>query len=69
MGSPSAGLEEMLVGFVVPDLRALLGVWGGAKGLVDVMILAEQGGSRVASDKSRGGQNCRERTGSGLKQL
>lgn len=53
MGSCCAGLEEKLVGFGLPDSRALLGSGiqpgGGALVLVDVPILAEQGCSRVAS--------------------
>lgn len=82
MGSRSAGLEETLVGFGVPDSRALLGFGirpgGGALGLVDVPILAEQGGSGVAScwkrarvgrtvekERARGTSNSRRRMPSG----
>lgn len=78
MGSRSAGLEETLVGFGVPDSRALLGSGirpgGGALGLVDVPILAEKGGSGVAScwkrarvgraveeERARGTSNSRRR--------
>lgn len=58
MGNRSVGREDTLVGFGVPDSRALLGSGirpgSGVLGSADVPILAEKGGSRVSCGKRAG---------------